>query len=217
MIKPGNTILFQGDSITDAGRDREIAEANVGRALGVGYCNHIAARLLYGRPADGLQVYNRGVGGNRVVDLYARWKIDAINLKPDLISILIGVNDTWHEFTRNNGVEVDRYAVIYRLLLEYTKQQLPHVQLVLCEPFVMHCGVVTDAWVADIRQRQQIVKQLAQEFDACFVPFQSALDAVLPAASPEYWAFDGVHPTIAGHALLAECWYKTVLGSATTE
>ena len=97
-IKPNMKILFQGDSITDAGRNRDADTANIPSGLGSGYVNLIAAQLLRQHPEDNLQIYNRGISGNRIVDLYARWKVDAINLKPDLISVLIGVNDTWHEF-----------------------------------------------------------------------------------------------------------------------
>ena len=212
MIKAKSTILFQGDSITDTQRDREITQANYSHALGVGYCNYVVSKILLDRPADNLKFYNRGISGDRIVDLYARWKIDAINLKPDLISILIGVNDTWHEFTSQNGVEIGRYKIVYRMLLDYTRQQLPNVQLVLCEPFALRCGVVKKRWIEDISRRQQIVKQLAEEYEACFVPFQAALDSVLKHAKAEYWLDDGVHPTIAGHRVLAECWYETVIG-----
>lgn len=211
IIKPHSTLLFQGDSITDTGRNREIAQPNVGSALGTGYANLIAAQLLAERSMDGLKVYNRGISGNRVVDLYARWRVDAINLQPNLISILIGVNDTWHGFMYNNGVEVERYATVYRLLLEYTRQQLPSVQLVLCEPFVLPCGVVTAGWIAEMDQRREIVRQLAGDFGTIFVPFQSILNNALRQAPPDYWAADGVHPTPAGHRLLADCWLQQVL------
>lgn len=208
MIKPGSTILFQGDSITDAGRYREQQAPNSIGGLGAGYANLIASQLLQERPADSLSFFNRGISGNRIVDLYARWKSDALNLKPDLISILIGVNDTWHEFDGGNGVEVERYATVYRLLLDLTRQTLPKTDLALCEPFVLSCGVVSDAWVDEMRERQRIVRELAGEFDARFVPFQAALDARLDEAPAAYWAEDGVHPTPAGHSVLAQCWIE---------
>ena len=211
MIKPNNTILFQGDSITDTGRDREIAEANHRQALGSGYAYLIASQLLQQEPQNNLSFYNRGISGNRVTDLYARWKVDGINLQPDLISILIGVNDTWHEFMYGNGVEVNRYTTIYRMLLDYTIERLPNVQLVLCEPFVLKCGVVTNAWIAEMVERQQVVRELATEFDAIFVPFQRVLDDALQQAEPAYWAHDGVHPTPAGHRILADAWLAAVL------
>ena len=110
------TILFQGDSITDASRFKEIendGDVFIPRAFGSGYANAVAARLLLAHPEKNLRMVNRGISGHRVVDLYARWKIDALNLKPDIISILIGVNDVWHEFSRQNGVEPERFEQIY--------------------------------------------------------------------------------------------------------
>jgi len=212
ILNPNSKLLFEGDSITDTGRNREQTQANVGSALGTGYCHLIAAQLLAARPKDALQIFNRGISGHRVVDLYARWRVDAINLQPDVISILIGVNDTWHTFMYNNGVEVERFATVYRMLLEYTRQQLPNVQLVLCEPFVLPCGVVTEAWVSEMDQRRAVVRELATAFDAVFVPFQSVLRDALRQAPAEYWAADGVHPTPAGHRLLADCWLQEVVG-----
>ena len=212
MIKPGSTILFQGDSISDINRSVDVKDANHNRVLGIGFCNYIAARLLRERPADKLKFYNKAIGGNRIVDLYARWKIDALNLKPDVISILIGINDTWHRFSKQNGVDPRRYETVYRMLLEDTKEHLPKVRLILCEPFAYRCGVVTEEWIEELVQRQQTVKKLAEEFGAIFVPFQSALDKVLESAPPEYWVGDGVHPTLAGHWVLAECWYEAVIG-----
>lgn len=210
LLNPNSKILFQGDSITDTGRNREILQPNIGSALGTGYCHLVAAQLLAEQPTAGFQLYNRGISGNRVVDLYARWRVDAINLQPDVISILIGVNDTWHGFAANNGVEVERYATVYQMLLEYTRQQLPKVQFILCEPFVLPCGVVTPAWISEMDQRRAIVRQLADVFGAIFVPFQSVLRDALRQAPPEYWAADGVHPTPAGHRLLADCWLQQV-------
>jgi lysophospholipase L1-like esterase len=208
VIQKQQTVLFQGDSITDCGRSRDEQGANAG--LGVGYAMMTAAELLRQRPGDGLRFLNRGISGNRVVDLYARWKIDAINLKPDIISILIGVNDTWHEFANRNGVELDRYETVYRMLLDLTRTRLPGTTLVLCEPFVLKCGVVTDAWIAEMDERRAVVRRLATEFRALFVPFQSMFGGMLTAAPPAYWATDGVHPTLAGHRLMAETWIATV-------
>jgi lysophospholipase L1-like esterase len=212
MLEADSIILFQGDSITDTQRHREIALPNHSHALGSGYVNHVAAHLLRRYPTSNLQIYNRGISGNRVVDLYARWRIDAININPTIISILIGVNDTWHHFRANNGVEVDRYAQIYRMLLEYTRQQLPLTRLVLCEPFVLPCGVVEAGWQEEMAERQQVVKSLAADFGAMFVPFQAQFDHVANTPLPQYWLVDGVHPTPAGHNLMAETWLQTVIG-----
>lgn len=207
MFKPAHTLLFQGDSITDAGRNRDLTEANKG--LGGGYANITSADILAAKPGLGLKCYNRGCSGHRVVDLYARWRVDTINLKPDVLSILIGVNDTWHGFMSNNGVEVPRYEQVYRLMLDYTKQQLPDITLVLCEPFVLGCGVVQPDWIPEVKARGEVVRKLAEEFRAVFVPFQSLFDDLLKQAPAEYWLHDGVHPTPAGHHAMAQLWLKS--------
>lgn len=196
-------LLFQGDSITDCQREREAG--GPGDPLGSGYPSLIARALA---PEGCHEVLNRGVSGNRIVDLYARWKPDALHLKPDLISILVGVNDTWHEKTRGNGVEVDRYAQIYRLLLEWTRRVLPDVKLVLCEPFLLPCGTVTPEWRPEIDERRAVVAELVRDFGAILVPFQSELDEALTRHPADYWAADGVHPTPPGHELLASCWLR---------
>lgn len=208
-MKP-KRLLFQGDSITDVSRDRLNLEPNSPAALGSGYANHIASKLLHRDADSGLEVFNRGISGNRVVDLYSRWKVDALNLQPDVISILIGVNDLWHEFMHQNGVELDRFETVYRMLLEYTKSSLPDAHLVICEPFVLPCGVVTKDWQADMAQRQKLVKEIAAEFKATFVPFQRVLDKACESAPAAYWAPDGVHPSPAGHSVLARAWLKAV-------
>lgn len=210
MIQPRDVILFQGDSITDCGRIRENAEANNLSALGLGYAKMVAAELLSQRPGDSLSFFNRGVSGNRIVDLYARIKCDCINLNPNLVSILIGVNDTWHEYPGKNGVEVPKFERLYRDLLNETREALPAVKFVICEPFVLKCGVVTDEWVVEIDQRRAVARKLAQEFGAPFVPFQSMFDEAVRLAPPNYWAADGVHPTAAGHMLMAKTWLKQI-------
>ncbi|MBS1368705.1 MAG: SGNH/GDSL hydrolase family protein [Lentisphaeria bacterium] len=206
----GKTILFQGDSITDCGRT---GSANPEVSLGTGYPFFISARLQADRLGDEPAVINRGISGNRVVDLYARWKIDALNLRPDVLSILIGVNDTWHEFMYDNGVEVPRYADFYRKLILWTLEKLPECRLVLCEPFVLETGVVTPAWVSEINRRRNVVKALADEYKTVFVPFQRLLsDAAKKAGDPARILGDGVHPTACGHQLMADAWLKAAAG-----
>jgi lysophospholipase L1-like esterase len=206
MIQRNDTIRFQGDSITDAGRNRDFTEANRGIALGHGYAFMVSGELGTTYPGLGLQCLNRGISDNRIVDLYARWRIDAINLKPDVISILIGANDTWMTFKRDNGVEVPRYEQVYRMLLEYTKENLPDVRLILCEPFYLLCGVVEPEWIPQMQGRSEAVRRLAGEFGAKFVPFQSMFDELAKQAAPEHGLWDGVHPTAAGHNAMAKLW-----------
>ena len=202
-----NKILFQGDSITDVGRARE-ENLPLGIGMGTGYPQLVTARLITDSPERPWEINNKGISGNRVVDLYSRWKIDALNLKPELISILIGINDTWHEFGRQNGVEVPRYEKMYRELLTWTKEVLPEVKLVLMEPFCFCFGAVAPEWLPEVEERRKVVKKLAEEFNAIFIPCQSILDKALEKAPREFWLRDGVHPTLAGHQLLADAWIE---------
>ncbi|MEO8206442.1 MAG: SGNH/GDSL hydrolase family protein [Chthoniobacterales bacterium] len=211
MISANQTILFQGDSITDAGRNFEYKAVNTIEGFGLGYAGLIAAELLASRPADNLKFLNRGISGHRVTDLLARWRVDAINLKPDVLSILIGVNDTWHKFAYNNGCDLELYEKAYRLLLETTRKELPNTRLILCEAFAFPRGPVTHEWIAELKLRSAIVQKLAKETNAVFVPFQQLFDSLLEQAPMEYWLPDGVHPSPAGHFLMAEFWKKHVL------
>jgi lysophospholipase L1-like esterase len=208
MFKENSVILFQGDSITDCGRSREADAVNCG--LGGGYANMIAAELLAKEPEKQYKIYNRGISGNRIVDVYARWKIDGVNLKPDVLSMLIGINDIWHEFGSNNGVEADRFDQFYRMVLDWTLKELPDIKLVICEPFALPCGAISDEWTPILKERQAIVKKIADDYKATFVPFQAMFDEAMTKAAPEYWAADGVHPSIAGHNLMADAWVKAV-------
>jgi len=212
IIQPGDVILFQGDSITDCARNRGSSEPNgADGGLGRGYAMLAAARLLADCPGDGLRCFNRGISGNRVVDLYARWKIDALNIEPSVLSILIGVNDTWHEYNgRRNGVEPPRYEKVYRELLEWTREALPNVRLVLGEPFVLHHGAVEEHWLPEMAERRAIVRRLAEAFDAVHVPYQAMFDDLATQAPGDHWLSDGVHPTPAGHAKMADLWLHCV-------
>ena len=205
-----SVILFQGDSITDCSRSRDVVNTHPQNPAmyGAGYANLLSGQIKYKYPERMYDCINRGISGHRVVDLYARWKIDALNLRPDILSILIGVNDTWHEKSRQNGVEPQRYETIYRMLLEWTRQELPEVKLVLLEPFVFLSEVVDNSWLDEIEARREITRKLSDEFGTIFIPTQSILDAALKDAPTGYWLGDGVHPTLAGHQLIAEAWLK---------
>jgi lysophospholipase L1-like esterase len=210
MLKTGDLVLFQGDSITDCNRHREVTAENHHAGLGQGYAAMAAARLLADRPGDGLRFRNTGIGGDRIVDLYARWREDALNLRPDVISILIGVNDTWHEHMRQAGIDVEKYARLYRQLLDETRRALPDVRLVLCEPFALPCGAVKPDWLPEMEQRREVVRELAGSFNARLVPFQAMFERAQAEAPCEYWAGDGVHPTSAGHMRMADEWIRCV-------
>lgn len=199
-------ILFQGDSITDAGRDRKSTAANNIAGLGRGYPCLLAGALLADHAESQLQIFNRGISGNKVPDLAARWQEDAIALKPDVLSILIGVNDIWHKLNGRYDGTVEDYEKGYRALLERTSEAIPGVRIIVCEPFVLRCGAVTDAWFPEFDQRRAAAKRVAEDMSLAFVPFQTMFDEAVRHAEPAYWAADGVHPTLAGHALMAKTW-----------
>ncbi len=186
---------------------------NSSDGMGFGYPRLVMDRLLEIFPEHQLQIYNRGVSGNRIQELVRRWEQDALRLRPDLISILIGVNDTWNYLYLGLGSSPDGFCQVYRQLLENTREKLPMTALVLCEPFVLLTGEVTDEWEEDISSRQSCVKELAKEFGAIFVPFQSALDKAVAEGVPAGQLLDdGVHPTQRGHRVLADRWIESVVG-----
>ncbi len=201
-------ILFFGDSITDAVRAKDnITMPN--SAFGFGYVMQVAGRLYEKSPVD-YELVNRGISGNRIVDLYARAKIDLWNHEPDLISILIGINDIWHEVERQNGVEPDRFERIFRMLIEDTKERLPDAKLLLCEPFVLKGAATETAWeqFSECRVYGEIVEKLAKEYGLYFLPLQAAFDAAAAKYGNETFLYDGVHPTVQGATLIACEWMK---------
>jgi len=217
MICKHDTILFQGDSITDAGRDRNITEANNPSGLGVGYVHHTAAALLEDSPEMSLKIYNRGVGGNRITDLAERWHRDCLDLKPTLLSILIGVNDTWHEKQNpGQGVPLEMFDRVFRRLLDEARNALPDSRLVIGQPFALKYGAVDYRWYPEFTDRQNIVEQIAHDYRATFVSYQRAFDKAAHKLGLDYWTSDGVHPTTAGHMLMAKTWIKTVCGQRIT-
>ena len=206
-LAEGDVILFQGDSITDAGRDKNAAGANDFGGLGRGYANMIASALLGRHSSLGLQCYSRGISGNKVPDLQARWQADAIDLNPAVLSILIGVNDIWHKLAGNYDGTVADYEQGFATLLAETPAPLPKTRLVICEPFVLACGAVNEKWFPEFTERRTVAKRVAEAAGAVWVPYQTMFDeAVNDAMPPAYWASDGVHPTMAGHALMARTW-----------
>jgi lysophospholipase L1-like esterase len=203
-------ILFQGDSITDGGRVRN------SESMGQSYPYLIASRLGFELAERRPRFINRGISGNRVSDLYARWNEDAIALKPDVLSILIGVNDAWRIMSGIPEGAADRFESAYRHLLDVTKEYLPDSGLVLCEPFILKTGATLDRWEEWqelLTNYQAVAKTLAQEYGALFVPLQAPLNAACERAEASYWLGDGVHPTPAGNELIANEWLKAVQGS----
>lgn len=198
-------ILFQGDSITDAGRSREKEYK-----LGEGYPRLVEASLGLDCPGE-YEFINRGVSGNRVVDLYARIKKDLINLAPDVLSILIGVNDVWHEIAHQNGVDADKYFKIYCMLIEEVREALPNVKIIILEPFVLKAGATEEHWEefdASVRKNAEMARKVAEKYGLCFVPLQEGFDNLCKQAPEAYWLRDGVHPTAKGHEFIKREWLR---------
>jgi lysophospholipase L1-like esterase len=210
IFKNDSRILFQGDSITDGNRGRDDDPNHV---LGHSYAFLIAARYGAAYPERHLEFFNRGVSGNTILDLAARWKPDTLNLTPTLVSILIGVNDVWHPLDRGQPVVVEQFEAAYDKLLSETVAALPAAQLVLCEPFSLPGRANKarwDEWQGHLRKFQAVVEKLAKKYHAPVVHFQKTFDAAVKRAPAEYWLWDGVHPTYAGHQLMADEWVRTV-------
>lgn len=199
------TILFQGDSITDVGRNREDFYD-----LGKGYPNFTAGRLGLENPGA-YTFLNRGISGDRVVDIYARMKTDILNLKPDYLSILVGVNDVWHELSRQNGISAPKFERIYRMLLEEIREALPDTRILLIEPFVLK-GTATEAdldyFRREVAARAAAVRRLAKEFDLPVLSLQEDLNALSQTAPEGFWLADGVHPAAAFHQYIADKWVE---------
>ncbi len=212
LIK-NNTILFQGDSITDAGRNKEEYSYNNARAMGFGYAMLAGAVLLEKHPELDLKIYNKGISGNKVFQLADRWDKDCLELKPDVLSILIGVNDIWHKLDGHYDGTADTFRKDYIALLERTKQALPDVQLIICEPFaVSGIKAVDGKWYPEFYTYQKAAYEIAVQFGATFIPFQKVFDEAQKRAPGVYWTHDGVHPSLAGAKLMAEAWLAAVKG-----
>ena len=204
MIK----FVFQGDSITDAGRDRD----NIA-SFGIGYPNLVASELMCKYPGD-YEFINEGVSGDRFVDLYARIKQDLINHKPDYLSILIGVNDVWHELNEQNGVAAPKFEKVYSMLIEEVKEALPDIKIFILEPFVLKGSGTEryfDEFLADVKLHSQAAKNVAEKYNLTFIPLQEKFDVASKLMPPTYWAADGVHPTAAGHALIKDALIKAIM------
>ena len=201
-------ILLYGDSITDAGRNRT-SEIGALDSYGVGYARAIAGALIPRNPKK-YMVINRGISGNRIVDLYARIKADVWNHAPDVLSILIGINDIWHEIGNQNGVDLERFERIYRMFLQDTLERLPNVKIILCEPFVLEGYATKEDFqhFLEVKEYAKVVKKLAAEFDCYFLALQEDFEQKAEEFGAEYYLVDGVHPNVAGAQLIADTWIK---------
>jgi len=202
LIHPNDRILFTGDSITDCGRNREDA-----KSLGFGYAAFIAARLQAYLASPELQIFNRGISGNRAGDLLGRVDADLLDLKPTVVSILIGINDVWRRYDAKNPTSAETFEKNYRGLLEKISSDLD-ARVILLEPFLLHVPDDRYAWREDLNPKIDVTRKLAVEFGAELLPLDGLFAKMASQTPAAYWAGDGVHPSAAGHALIAEAWLE---------
>jgi lysophospholipase L1-like esterase len=213
IIDQNDIVLFQGDSITEWGRDKNKHMANDFGSLGSGYVLLTATEVLRDYATKNLQIYNTGISGNKVFQLADRWDTDTIAIKPNVLSIMVGVNDYWHTITSGYKGTIDTYRDDYKKLLERTQQALPGVKLIIGESFAMkNVKAVNDSWYPAFDSYRQVARDLAQEYNTAFIPYQSVMDEALKLAPATYWSIDGVHPSPAGASLMAQAWLKAVKG-----
>lgn len=195
-------ILFQGDSVTDCGRDR----ANL-YDLGLGYPRMIAGAMLAAYPEANYEFINKGVSGDRVRDIVSRMQEDIIDLKPDFISILIGINDCWRRYDSNDPTSAEAFEADYRKVLTAIKENTD-AEIMLMEPFVLPSLPDRETWREDLDAKIDAVRRLAREFGTQLLPLDGMLNAAAAQKDPKYWTEDGVHPSVAGHGFIANAWME---------
>lgn len=209
-LEEGAVIVFQGDSITDGGRDKNNTAPNSQRGLGPGYAFLAASHLLETYPEKNLQCYNRGISGNKVFQLADRWQEDCIALEPDILSVLIGVNDFWHAVNGSYDGTVEVYERDLRQLLDRTLEALPDTQLIIGEPYALPQGsAVSNEWFPTFNRYRDTSRRIAADYNAAFIPYQSIYEEASQSVPQTYWSPDGVHPSTAGCQLMAEAWLET--------
>ena len=203
--------MFQGDSITDGNRGRNLDPNHI---MGHGYAYSVASRIGADFPEAGFTFYNRGISANKITDLQKRWEIDTLNLKPDVLSILVGINDTGATINKPaEATTTEEFENIYRSLLTDCRRANPEILFVLGIPFVYPVGKRIEnfeKWRGDTVKRQDVVRKLASEFDAVLIDYPAVFDKAIQKAPIEYWIWDGVHPTVFAHELMAREWMKQV-------
>jgi lysophospholipase L1-like esterase len=209
VLSQGATVLFIGDSITDGGRAKTGSDHN--HTMGQDYAFIISASLGHQLAERGLTFINRGVSGNRVGDLRERWQVDVLDHKPDILSILVGVNDTlW-----KNPASAEEFEQGYDELIQRTLAALPKVRIILGQPFILPVGRFKEGYAAtqaELKKRQDAVARLAAKYQLPLVRYQEAFNEACHRAPAAHWCWDGIHPHYAGHALMADLWLRTLAG-----
>jgi lysophospholipase L1-like esterase len=204
-ILPNSTILFQGDSITDCERNYKCSDS-----LGQGYVMMISSWYSAKYPEKNVKFINRGRNGDRVSQLKSRWRKDCLELKPDIVSILIGINDVLGKCIWNRPTSVENFENDYRYLLDQVKDEI-HANLVIMQPFLLDVAERYGNMRKELIMQIKVIEELSKEFDAVFIPLDTIFHEVSMKRRSSFWTNDGVHPTLPGHALIAQSWLRTVV------
>jgi len=204
LIQKGQNVLFIGDSIVDAGRKYEDPAS-----LGSGFA--FMAAGLFGSlyPELDVKFHNRGIGGHRVVDLAARWQQDCLDLKPDWLTVMVGINDVMRRYDQNKPTSVAQYISGYRELLLQAVDRFGS-KLIIVEPYVLPTNEMRIQCREDLDPKIHALRNMAEELGALYIPTDGLFAAARMKGGISYWAPDGVHPTPAGHALIARAWLSSV-------
>ena len=204
-------ILFQGDSITDSGRMIAPTAGFPDHGLGPGYPSIVTGKLQLAYPQMEFENSNRGISGNNIYHLYSRWRRETLDLAPDMLSLLIGINDSSLE-TRTIGYGKDplSFGEVYRALLAWCRKVDPDIRFVLLEPFLLPANEEHFTWLPALKDRQAELREIAREFDAVFIDLQRIFDEACQVKPREFWTADGVHPSLPGHHLIANAWCEKV-------
>ncbi len=197
-LKDNSVFLLQGDSITDAGRN-----FNDPQDLGPGYAMFFATLVQEAFPEKNIAFINRGIGGNRTIDLKNRWQHDCIDLKPDYVSILIGINDTWRRYDQNSPTSAETFEANYRAIIEDTLNNT-NAQMIMLEPFLLYDPIDRMEWRADLDEKIFVCRKLAKEYGLEYIALDGMFAQKAMKTPYKYWLVDGVHPTKAGHMLIAK-------------
>lgn len=221
----GKRVLFIGDSITDGAwgnskvwntPSEERNQKDMNHIYGHGYMMIAASQIQALYPEDGWTFWNRGISGNTLADLAARWQKDALALHPDVVSILVGTNDVDQALKKNENININEWGKQYRKLLDEIMAENKDAQFILCTPFVAHSGKLAQSNDFDKRKAmiQSLAKEIeiiAKEYGANIVPFNALVGKTIAnhhSTPASYWIWDGIHPTPAMHYLMAEEWIK---------
>lgn len=203
LIQSNSLVLFQGDSITDAGRNRAVSED-----LASGYAGKAAALFAQQHPDMGVRFLNRGISGNRSVDMLARWQADCMDLKPDVVSILIGINDTWRRYDSNLPTTAKEYSENFEAALKQTKEL--GARIVIIAPFLLPAEDKIHWRKEDLDEKQAACKALAERYADAYLPMDAIFQEYLAAHPNAVCSEDGVHPNDLGAQIIAEHWVRLV-------